>query len=51
MYFRNYGLGKTWLYKCLKSRVSEDPSTTNMIGRSEHCLTSKVITHAFFVAF
>ena len=24
MYFRNYGLWKTWLNKCLKSSVSED---------------------------
>ena len=24
MYFRNYGLRKTWLDKCLKSPVTED---------------------------
>ena len=51
MYFRNYGLGKTWLYKFLKSHASEDTSATNMISRSKHCLTSKLVAHALFVAF
>ena len=31
MYFRTYGLRKTWLFKYLKSPVSEDPSTSNMV--------------------
>ena len=31
MYFRNYGLQKTWLDKCLKSPISEDTSTGNML--------------------
>ena len=31
MYFRNYGLQKTWLKKCLKSHVSEHPSTVIML--------------------
>ena len=26
MYFGSYGLRKQWLDKCLKTRVSEDPS-------------------------
>ena len=26
MYFRNYGLPKTWLDQCLKSPISEDPT-------------------------
>ena len=30
MYFWTYGIGKTWLDKCLKNPVSEDNSTTNM---------------------
>ena len=30
MYFSTYGLRKTWLDKCLKSPVSEDPLTSNM---------------------
>ena len=32
MYLTNYGFQKTLLDKCLKSRVSEDPSTSNMIN-------------------
>ena len=30
MYFPKYRLRKTWLDKCLKSHVSEDPYTDNM---------------------
>ena len=32
MFFRNCGLGKTWLYKCLKSLVWEDPSIGNTVN-------------------
>ena len=32
MYFRNYGLRKTWLDKSLKSSLSEEPSTCNMVN-------------------
>ena len=42
MYFRNYGLRKTWFRKtwldnCVESPVSEDPSTNNMINGPKHC--------------
>ena len=37
MYFRNYGLRKSWLDKCLKSHVSEAPSTSNMEDGHKHC--------------
>ena len=37
MYFPNYGLRKRWLDKCLKSDVSEDPSTSNMEDGPKHC--------------
>ena len=37
MYFRNYRLQKTWLDKCLKCPVSEDPLTSNMGNRAKHC--------------
>ena len=30
MYFLNYGLQETWLDKCLKSPISENPSTSHM---------------------
>ena len=45
MYFRTYGLRKTWLDKCLKSPVSEDPSTSNMVNKPKHC--SKLIDSTF----
>ena len=32
MDLRNYGRRKTWLDKYLKSPVSEDPSTSNMVN-------------------
>ena len=38
MYFRNYGFRKTLLNKCLKSHVSEDPSTVNMVNGIKQCL-------------
>ena len=37
MYFWSYGLGKTWLDKRLKSPVSEDPSTSNMVNGPKQC--------------
>ena len=36
MYFRNYGLQKSWLDKRLKSTVSEDPSTSNLLNGHKH---------------
>ena len=36
MSFQNYGLRKTWLDQCLKSPVSEEPSTDNMVNGSNH---------------
>ena len=36
MYFWTYGLRKTWLDNCLKSAVSEDPSTSNMRKGPKH---------------
>ena len=37
MYFRNYGLRKRWLDKCLESPVYEDPSKSNMVNGPKHC--------------
>ena len=37
MYFRNYGLRKTWLDQCLKSPVSEDPSKSKMVNAPKLC--------------
>ena len=41
MYFRNYGLPKTWLDQCLKSTVSEDPTKSNMVNTPKHCSNLK----------
>ena len=41
MYFRNYGLPKTWLDQCLKSPVSEDSTKSNMVNANKHCTNLK----------
>ena len=41
MYFRNYGLPKTWLNQCVKSPVSEVPSKSNMVNAPKHCSNLK----------
>ena len=41
MYFRYYGLPKTWLDQCLKSPVSDDPSKSNMVNAPKHCSNLK----------
>ena len=37
MYFPKYRLRKTWLDKCLKSRLSDDLWTENMENWSKQC--------------
>ena len=37
MCFRNCGLEKTLLHKCLKSLVVKAPSTSNMVNCPKHC--------------
>ena len=49
MYFGNYGLPKTWLYQCLKSPVSEDPSETNMANAPKHCSHLKDSRFTIFI--
>ena len=36
MYLLHYCLRKTWFNKCLRSTVSEDPSTSNMVNGVKH---------------
>ena len=48
MYFRKYRFRKTSLYKCLKSHVTEDPSTNNMANGSKHCCNLKGSTFIIF---
>ena len=40
MYFQTNGLRKTLLDKCLKSPVSEDPSTGNVVNGLKQCFQS-----------
>ena len=37
MYFRNYGLPKTWLDQYVKGLVSEAPSKSHMVNAPKHC--------------
>ena len=49
MYFGKYRLRKTWLYKCLKSRVSRDASIHNMANGSKYCCNLDVSTFIIFI--
>ena len=49
MYFWTYGLGKARLDKCLKSLVSGDPSTTNMVNWPKHCWNLNDSTFTIFI--
>ena len=49
IYFGTYGLGKTWLDKCLKNPVSEDPSTSNMVNGPNHCWNLRDSTFTLFI--
>ena len=48
-YFRNYPLRKTWLDKCLKYRVSEDPSKNNIVKEPKHCWNLNDSTFTIFL--
>ena len=50
MYFRNYGLSKTWLDQRLKSTVSEDPTKVNMVNAPKHCSNLKDTTFTIFIS-
>ena len=49
MYFRNYRHRKTWLDKCVKSRVPEDRLTDNMANGSKHCWNLNESTFTIFI--
>ena len=49
MYFPKYRLRKTWLDKCLKSRLSEDLWTENMENWSKQCSNLNDSTFTKFV--
>ena len=46
IYFRIYGLRKTWLDKCLKSPVKEHPSTVNMPNTTS-IFTASLLSNLF----
>ena len=49
MYFRNYGLARTWIGKYLKSAVLQYPSTSNMINALNHCPNHRGGTFTIFI--
>ena len=49
MYFWTFGVGKTWLNQSLKSSVSEDPSTSNMVIGPKHCWNLNDSTFTIFI--
>ena len=49
MYFCTYGVRTTWLNKCLKRYVSEDPSTNNMVNGAKHCSELSDRTFTIFI--
>ena len=48
-YFRNLRTLKTWIDNCLKSLVSEDPSTRNMVIVPKHCWNLHQSTFIIFI--
>ena len=49
MHCENYGLRKTWLDKCLKSPVSEDPFKGNMVNGPKHLFNLHDRTFTIFI--
>ena len=49
MYFRNYGLPKTWLDLYQKSIDSEYPWTSNMVNTPTHCRNVNSSTFIIFI--
>ena len=49
MYFRKLGLQRTWLDKCLKSHVSDDPSRENRADGLKHCSNLNDSTFIIFI--
>ena len=49
MYIRNYRLRKKCLDKCLRSAVSEDPFTDNMVNGSKHFYNLNKSTVSFCI--
>ena len=51
MHFRNYGLRKAWLVRYLKSPVSEDPLTSNIVNGPKGCWNLHDSTFIIFIIY
>ena len=49
MYFRNYRLRKKWLDKFLKTPVSDQTLTSNMVNEPEHSCILDCSTFTIFI--
>ena len=49
MYFWSHGLLKTWLHECLKSDVSENPLTSNILKMPNDCWSLNGSTFTKFI--
>ena len=49
MFFRNYGLPKTWLDQCVKTAVSDDPSKNNMVNCAQTLSILKDTSFTIFI--
>ena len=49
MFFRHYGLPKTWLDNCLERPISENLSTDNMVNGPKHCFNLNGSTFTIFI--
>ena len=49
MYFRNYGLRKRWLEKCLKGPVSQDPLRGKVGNGRKHFFNLNGNTFTIFI--
>ena len=49
MFFRHYGLPKTWLDNCLERPISENLSTDNMVNWPKHCCNLKGSSFTIFI--
>ena len=51
MYFWIYGVGESWFDKCLKSPVSGDPFTTDMVNAPKYCWNLNDSTVPIFIDY
>ena len=49
MYFQNYGLAEKTLHKYLKSAISQDPSTSNMVKSPKHLSNYEAATFIILI--